>query len=39
MEFKVIGLQHIVLTDTNEHITIQRPDNSANNFDSWQIIY
>lgn len=31
LEFRVTGLQHIVLTDTNEHIIVKRPDNSANN--------
>lgn len=31
LEFKCIGLQHLILTDTNEHIIIKRPDNSANN--------
>lgn len=31
LEFKTIGLQHMYLTDTNEHIIIKRPDNSANN--------
>jgi hypothetical protein len=31
LEFRTIGLQHMVLTDTNEQITIKRPDNSANN--------
>ena len=31
LEFKVVGLQHLILTDTNELIIIKRPDNSANN--------
>lgn len=31
MEFRAIGLQHLILTETNEHIVIKRPDNSANN--------
>ncbi len=31
IEFKCIGLKHTILTDTNEHITIKRPENSANN--------
>lgn len=31
MEFRAVGLQHMTLTDTNEHIIIKRPDNSANN--------
>lgn len=31
LEFRAVGLQHMVLTDTNEHIIIKRPDNSANN--------
>ena len=31
LEFRAIGLQHLILTKTNEHIVIRRPDNSANN--------
>jgi len=31
IEFRAVGLLHIKLTDTNEEITIKRPDNSANN--------
>ncbi|CDW78336.1 oxysterol-binding protein [Stylonychia lemnae] len=31
LEFKAIGLQHMILTEGNEHIIIKRPDNSANN--------
>jgi hypothetical protein len=31
LEFRAVGLAHIRLTDTNEHITFKRPDNSANN--------
>lgn len=31
LEFRAVGLQHMILTDTNEHIIIKRPDNSANN--------
>jgi hypothetical protein len=31
LEFRVVGLSHFVLTDTNEHFTIKRPENSANN--------
>jgi Oxysterol-binding protein len=31
LEFRAIGLQHLILTETNEHIVIRRPDNSANN--------
>lgn len=31
LEFRAIGLQHLILTETNEHIVISRPDNSANN--------
>jgi hypothetical protein len=31
LEFRAVGLQHMHLTETNEHIVIKRPDNSANN--------
>lgn len=31
LEFRAVGLQHMVLTETGERITIKRPDNSANN--------
>ena len=31
LEFRAVGLNHLHLTDTNEHIVIRRPDNSANN--------
>ena len=31
LEFRAVGLAHIMLTETNEHITFKRPDNSANN--------
>jgi hypothetical protein len=31
LEFRAVGIQHLWLTDTNEHIIIKRPDNSANN--------
>ena len=31
LEFRAVGLNHIILTETNEHITFKRPDNSANN--------
>ena len=31
IEIRAVGLNHIILTETNEHITFKRPDNSANN--------
>lgn len=31
LEFRAVGLNHLYLTETNEHIIIKRPDNSANN--------
>lgn len=31
LEFRAVGLNHLHLTDTNEHVLIKRPDNSANN--------
>ncbi len=31
LEFRAVGLAHVRLTETNEHITFKRPDNSANN--------
>ncbi len=31
LEFRAVGLAHLLLTETNEHITFKRPDNSANN--------
>ena len=31
LEFRAVGLAHLRLTETNEHITFKRPDNSANN--------
>lgn len=31
LEFRAVGLAHLILTDTNEHITFKRPDNSAIN--------
>jgi len=31
VEVKVVGVQHFIMTSTNEHFVIQRPDNSANN--------
>ena len=31
LEFSAVGLAHLMLTETNEHITYKRPDNSANN--------
>lgn len=31
LEFRAVGLMHVKLTDTNEHIVFKRPDNSANN--------
>jgi Oxysterol-binding protein len=31
LEFRAVGLNHLILTETNEHILFKRPDNSANN--------
>ena len=31
LEIRAVGLAHIHLTETGEHITYKRPDNSANN--------
>ena len=31
LEFRAVGLHHIILTETKEHILFKRPDNSANN--------
>ncbi len=31
LEIRAVGLAHINLTETGEHITFKRPDNSANN--------
>lgn len=31
LEFRAVGLNHIILTETNDHILFKRPDNSANN--------
>ena len=31
LEFRAVGLNHIDLTETKEHILFKRPDNSANN--------
>mmetsp|Transcript_27357 Transcript_27357/g.20506 ORF Transcript_27357/g.20506 Transcript_27357/m.20506 type:complete len:85 (+) Transcript_27357:1111-1365(+) len=31
IEVKIVGLQHFILTKTNQHFIIKRPDNSANN--------
>ena len=31
IEFRAVGLHHIHLTETNEHIIVKRPDNSGNN--------
>jgi hypothetical protein len=31
LEFSAVGLAHLMLTETGEHITFKRPDNSANN--------
>lgn len=31
LEFRAVGLQHLYLTESNEHFVIKRPDNSANN--------
>ena len=31
LEFKAVGLRFLYLTETDELITIKRPDNSANN--------
>lgn len=31
LEFKAVGVQHMFLTESKEHIVIKRPDNSANN--------
>ena len=31
LDFSAVGLAHLMLTETNEHITFKRPDNSANN--------
>ena len=31
LEFRAVGIQHMYLTETNEHIIVRRPDNSANN--------
>jgi hypothetical protein len=31
LEFRAVGLHHVILTETNEHLLFKRPDNSANN--------
>jgi hypothetical protein len=31
LEFRAVGLAHLILTETNEHILFKRPDNSAIN--------
>ncbi len=31
LEFRAVGLNHLILTQTKEHFLFKRPDNSANN--------
>lgn len=31
LEFRAVGLHHVILTETNEQLLFKRPDNSANN--------